>query len=140
MKYIEKLNAEELYQQINIKISNGGWTADFLSIVNSYMSKYKDNPESLIKEIMTFISDSVDDIRDELKNTDDKEYLTMAEYPDDLIHIQKDFANYGFIISVIEAEILWEIRSDNWAAQWIYIGEDEDTFIEFVLHCLACPY
>ena len=139
MKYIEKLTPEKFYVELNEMIKSGSWASHLLSDAKSFMDKYKSNPVKIIEIISEFIVNSANEIDDYYKTLTDDEYMDTANYPDDIRKIQKDFSDMGFIISPLEAEAIWEIRSDNWCAQWLDMS-GLNTFIECVLFGIIQPY
>lgn len=138
MKYIEKMTPEQLYIMINEKIQEGGWAEHVLSDVKSFMDKYKNNPQKIIEVISEFIVNSSNYISDCYKILTDEEYMDTLDFPNDIIKIQKDFADIGFILSPLEAEAVWRTRSDNWAAQWLDM-RNRNTFVECVLFGIIQP-
>ena len=141
MKYIEKMSASDLYNKIITTVNNASYTLNFLNIFNSFMNKYKNDPKVFIDELTKYLLKIIsEELHDYGNDIPDEKYLVLADYPEDLIHIQKDFANYGFIISAEEADIIWGVRSDNWCAQWLGIGDTADTFIDLINFGLICTF
>lgn len=138
MTYNNKLNPQKIYNTIIADTHNTN-TKLIIEHIDSFMSEY--TPEELINKITEFINDCVGgEINDCYKNMTEEEYISLAEFPEDIIKIKKDFSEYGFDITALEAEAIWCIRSDNWAAQWIGIDESEDTFLESIKYGLITAF
>ena len=138
MIYNDKMSPQEFLERLITEIPVGV-TETVVKEFESFLNKYP-NPTAIITKIMSFIRESVDEIDPDYKKMSDTEFLETVDYPEDIEKIQKDFSDYGFIISPIEAEAVWLIRSDNWMAQWIDIGFNTNTFLECVRWCLVNPF
>lgn len=142
MQYVEKMNSDELYNTIITKVNNDKWTEAFLKIFKHHMDKYKNDKEQFVEDFIIFLNEMIDEFingYDEYNGMSEEECLKIMDYPDHIRKIQKDFSDYGFIISPVEAYIIWGTRSDNCCAQWLDIMDDTDTFIEVINYCLICP-
>lgn len=138
MQYQEKMNPEDLQNTIIEKVHNGYSSEIFIKNFDNFMDKYKSNPKMFVEDLASCITKTIDD-GGELEDFTDEEFLKSHEYVDYLKHIQKDFSNYGFNISAMEAEIIWSVHSDNLFAEWLSIHDYYDTFLEVMSSCfLGC--
>lgn len=146
MKYVEKISADDFYNKIVETVNNESYSPHFLKSFNTFMDRYKNDPKifiSVLTKYLLKILEELPDIYDvygDYENMSDDVLLTLVDFPEDVIHIQKDFSDYGVIISPIEAELIWEERSCNWAASWLGIGPNDNAFIEVINFGLICPF
>jgi hypothetical protein len=57
-------------------------------------------------------------------------YNHHFEYQNDIDRIVKIFADRGYDISHQDAVRAWEMVSDNWAAGWLTLHEDEEEIFQ----------
>ena len=55
-----------------------------------------------------------------------EQYNHHFEYTNDIDRIVKIFADRGYEISATDAVHAWEMVSNNWAAGWLTLHEDEE--------------
>lgn len=56
--------------------------------------------------------------------------MKPVDYPDDCMRIQKVANRMGYDLTLRDAEVLWERHSDDHAAGWLFVREDDDAEIE----------
>ena len=146
MKYVEKLSANDFYNKIVETVNSEPYKPHFLKSFNSFMDKYKNDPKMFINVLTKYLLKILEelpniyDVYGDYENMSDDALLTLVDFPEDVIRIQKDFSDYGFIISPIEAELIWGERSCNWAASWLEISHNDNTLIEVINFGLICPF
>lgn len=130
------LSPYELYQKIGCD-SIKGCTEIYVYHITKFLDRYIYNPVALIIKMIDKIIESVDEIDDYYHTLSDDEYMEVVDYPDNIRKIQKDFCEYGFTISPLQAEAIWYERSDTCAAQWLGISDDDNTFCQWFVHCVV---
>jgi hypothetical protein len=56
------------------------------------------------------------------------------DYPYDVEHIVKVFADRGIEISYTDAKLAWETYSDSMSAGWMMLGENDDRIFDRIYH------
>ena len=134
---VTTFDSDDIYSKIMNEVTKSSYSDYLLNKINTVMDSYKKDSKLFIRDFIGFLVESIGDLRDEYETMTDEEFLdSSVDYPEDIRRIQNDFLGFGFILSSVEAEILWTIVSDDYAAQWLGVGDDNEAFMDvFIIFC-----
>ena len=137
MQYVENMTPEEFYKRIYSGIDDN----ICLGLCKKYIKEFENAPDSLVNEIKDYLDENIPGPGETM--IIDEEMIKNLGYLDDIVKIQKDFSEFGFIISPVEAYCIWSARSDSCRSsrwEWVRILENQNAFIDVIEFGLIFPY